>query len=314
MTAPGPIQIPNVIPGHIEDGDVDLGGGPSQAPDVDLGRSPTLESEIALLFPWLPAPLVAIYVEEYINSGDPDLAWAKVRASSEYDTFLPGMRREDGTFRLEGEQAYFALMDAYADVFRSYNLNPGFFENKFVSLLVGDVSPEELDIDRIGPVYERVLESSAAIMEDYARRYDLELTPEAIIAAIIDPELGDRIINRQITISEIAGEGAESGFGVSDALVESLYRAGVDRREADRLFSQAENVIPVLSTMAKRHADPDDTFDLKEFVSADIFSDPKQRRRMRRLVAQERSLFANVGAQTSFARQNRGGISGLRSL
>ena len=279
-----------------------------------MTTSPTFESEIALLFPWLPAPLVAIYEEEYINSGDPELAWAKVRASSEYDAFLPGMRRADGSLRLESEQAYFALMESYADVFQSYNLNPSFFEGTFVTLLEGDVSPEELDRDRIAPVYERVIEAAPAIIEDYARRWGVEMTPEAIVAGILDPELGDRIITRQVAISEIAGEGAESGFGVSDALVESLYRAGVDRREADRLFSQAENVIPVLSTMAKRHADPDDTFDLKEFVSADIFSDPKQRRRMRRLVAQERSLFANVGAQTSFARQNRGGISGLRSL
>ncbi len=281
---------------------------PGPSPD------PNFESEIGILFPWLPAPLVAIYEAEYIASGDPELAWAKVRASSEYDQFLPGMRRDDGSLRLESEQAYFALMDSYADVLKSYNLNPAFFENKFVDLLIGDVSPEELDIDRIGPVYDRVIEASPEIMADYVARYGLELTPEAIVAAILDPELGDKIINRQITISEIAGEGAESGFGVSDALVESLYRAGVDRREADRLFSQASIVFPVLSTLAKRHADVYDTFYLEGFVSADIFSDTKQRRRMRRLLAQERSLFANVGAQTSFARQNRGGISGLRSL
>ncbi len=280
----------------------------------DFFPNPTLESEIATLFPWLPAPLVRIYEAEYVASGDAELAWAKVRASSEYDTFLPGMRRDDGSLRLRDEQAYFAVMEGYADVFRSYNLNPGFFENKFVGLLVGDVSPEELDVDRIGPVFERVIEASPAIIEDYVARYGLELTPEAIIAGILDPDLGDKIINRQITISEIAGEGAESGFGISDALVSQLYRAGTDRREADRLFSQAANVIPVLSTLARRHADVDDTFDLEEFVSADIFSDPKQRSRMRRLLAQERSLFANVGAQTAFARQRVGGITGLREL
>ena len=279
-----------------------------------MTTSPTLESEIATLFPWLPVALVAIYEAEYISSGDPELAWARVRASSEYDQFLPGMRRDDGSLRLRDEQAYFAVMDGYADVFKSYNLNPRFFEDKFVGLLVGDVSPEELDVDRIGPVYERVIEAAPAIIEDYATRWNVEMTPESIIAGILDPELGDKIINRQVSISEIAGEGAESGFGVSDALVEQLYRAGVDRREADRLFSQASNVIPVLSTLAKRHADVDDTFDLEEFVSADIFSDPKQRRRMRRLLSQERSIFANVGAQTAFARQRVGGITGLREL
>lgn len=282
--------------------------------DPGLTPDPNLVSQIRILFPWLPDPLVQVYVEHYIQTGDSDLAWAFVRQSPEYDTFLPGMRRDDGTLRLRDEQEYFAVMEGYADVFRSYNLNPAFFEDRFVGLLVGDVAPDELDRDRIAPVYERVIESSPAIQADYSVRYGIELTPEAIVAAVLDPELGVRIINRQVAISEIAGEGAESGFGISDALVEQLYRAGTDRREADRLFSQAANVIPVLSTLARRHGDIDDTFDIGEFVSADIFNDPAQRRRMRRLVAQERSLFANVGAQTAFARRNVGGITGLRQL
>jgi hypothetical protein len=66
-----------------------------------------------------------------------------------------------------------------------------------------------------------------------------------------------------------------------------------------------------MNVLAKRHADPDDTFDLNEFVASEIYDDPEQRRRIRRLVSQERSLFANIGAQTQFSRTRVGGITGL---
>ena len=291
--------------------------GPTHTEMPMMGQpptDPTFETDAALLFPWLPAPLQMLYQEQYVEHGDAELAWAFVRQSTIYDEWLPGMKRDDGSLRLPDEQQYFALMEGYADVFKSYGLNPDLFSGRFVDLLIGDVSPDELDRDRIGPVYERVLDASDAILEDYSQRYGLDLTPEAIIAGILDPELGDKIINRQISISEIAGEAAESGYAISDEFIDILYQSGkvADRESADALFQEAAAVQPVLSALARRHADPDDDFDLNEFVQAEVFKDPAQRRRMRRLVAQEKSTFGNIGAQTEYARSGRGGITGLR--
>jgi hypothetical protein len=62
--------------------------------------------------------------------------------------------------------------------------------------------------------------------------------------------------------------------------------------------------------LANRHADPDDEFHLEQFDNADLFQDPQQRRRMGRLLAQERASFTG-GAQLDFAKSQTGGVTGL---
>jgi hypothetical protein len=61
-----------------------------------------------------------------------------------------------------------------------------------------------------------------------------------------------------------------------------------------------------LDDLARRHRDPDDTFDLNEFADANVFGDAAQTRRIRRLLRQEASLFSprevgSVQIQDDFA-------------
>jgi len=87
-----------------------------------------------------------------------------------------------------------------------------------------------------------------------------------------------------------------------------LFEAGVDdRSQAQQLFASAEAALPVLNVLAARHADPDDDFDLKEFVSAQVLRDPEQRQRMRRLIAQERSSFVTGGGSNGPIAQTQTG-------
>jgi hypothetical protein len=74
----------------------------------------------------------------------------------------------------------------------------------------------------------------------------------------------------------------------------------------------AANLVPALNVLTRRHADPDDTFDLEEFVAADLFEDPTQRRRMRRLVNQERASFTG-GRPGTLSTLQTGGVTGLRA-
>jgi hypothetical protein len=256
---------------------------------------------------------VKLYVDAYIESGDPILAWQSVRQSEAYERHFAGNRREDGTLRMT-EQEYVSNITAYEDAFISIGLNPRLFEEKFVTLIRGDVSPDELYQDRLEPIYERVIASSEFIMAEYAEQQGIDLSIEAIVAGIIDPDLGERILNRQITMAEIGGEAAERGFDIATGMADELFRQGIDRSGSERLFGEAASVLPVLSVLAQRHADLDDTFDLTEFVRAEIYDDPQQRRRMRRLISQERSLFGNVTGGLKVKTGRTGGRSGLQVL
>ena len=87
------------------------------------------------------------------------------------------------------------------------------------------------------------------------------------------------------------------------------------REGADRFFGEAANLLPTLSVLARRHEDPEDDFTLDDFVASDIHSDPLQARRMRRLVRQEQSQFANITGSLRYRQDQRTGLrTGLTSI
>ena len=279
--------------------------------DTPSAADGDLYTEVRMLFPWLPEALVHVYGDAWAETGDPNMAWLYVQADPQYDTFFPGNRREDGTLR-HTEFEYWSQMEGYADVFRSVGLNPDLWREHFVTLMEGDVSPDELAAERIEPVFERILDSSPEIRAYYAEMHGLELTDSAILAAALDPEMGDKILNRQIGIAEIGGEAALRGFDLAATYAESMYQQGIGRGQAQELFGDAAEDLPILNVLAQRHADADDDFDIYEFTNAAVFDDPTQRRRMRRLIAQERQSFnQSVGMGALHLRNQEGGSQGL---
>jgi hypothetical protein len=267
---------------------------------------------------WMPAALIDAWFNEYLELGGSSVATSATNASERirndaeyrnlYDSYFPGNRREDGSLR-HLESRYSNLMDSYRNALQGVNVNPDLFEDKLAGLIAGDVDESEFTT-RVESMYERVLESSTDIRDYYATNYGLDLTQEAIIASFLDPDVGNAVLNRQIAVSEIGGEAAIRGFDVDLGYAEELEATGMRREQAQALFGRAGLDVETLNVLARRHADPDDTFDLEEFTRAEVFDDPTQRRRMRRLIAQERSSFTGAG---SLAEDRRtGGITGLR--
>ena len=252
--------------------------------------------------------LADVWRQAYIEHGDSTLAMEEVRRAPEYDTYFAGNRRDDGSLRYD-ENTYLSIVESYEDALLSVNVNPDLFQDKFGGLIEGLVSPSEF-VNRVEGMYENVIESSPAIRDFYAANFGIDMTDNAIIASFLDPDIGQAVLDKRIAISQIGGEAATRGLNVGKEYAESLQRAGIGRGEAQRFFGEAVNMMPALSALAARHADPDDEFDLEEFTNASIFDDPEQRRRMRRLMAQERSTFSG-GAQVDYARGQVGGITGL---
>lgn len=253
----------------------------------------TLEEQIKLQYPWLPDALISIYVESFVETGDDALAWAAVRGSAEYETYYPGNRREDGTLRFS-EANWAAIMEDYRDTVASAGLNPELFEEEYIQLMAGNVKPGEF-ATRVNAITERVRFAGPETQREYAEQWGIDMTEEALIASIMSPNMGQAILNKQITMAEIAGQGAVRGFDVDFDLAASLFSADIGEDQARQIFGQAADLLPTLSVLARRHSDPDDEFDLEEFTSAAVFDDPTQKRRMRRLLAQERAAFQQSG-------------------
>ncbi len=267
---------------------------------------------------WLPEGLYQMWLDAYAEAGGSavpgaaNIATEYVRSTPEYDTYFPGLRREDGSLRYayNPEQTYFANMASFRNAVESVGMNPDVFGDEYVDLIEGDVSPQEFQ-QRVNVLYDRVLASGDDIKNFYAENFGIDLTDQAILASIMSDRVGDAVLNRQITMAEIGGEAFGRGFDLSKEFVGMLEAEGMNRAEADALFGSAERMIPMLASLAARHGDPDDTFDIKEFVGGAYLSDPDQLARIERLAAQEKSTFTG-GAQLDYMKsRTTGGVQGL---
>ncbi len=265
--------------------------------------------------------LAEMWVTAYIGAGGAgndqyagSAATSAVRGSNEYRQIFPSMFDDEGNMRFvsDPEATYQRTIESYRNTLRSLNLNPEVFEGRLHSLIEGAVSPNEF-VQRTEAIYENIIESSPYIRDWYAENYGLELSDQAILASVIDGPDGPvsgAILEDRITTAQIAGEGEQRGFNITSGFADLLEDTGMTRQGAQQFFGQAASLIPALSVLAARNADPDDDFSLDEFAQAEVFNDPEQRRRIRRLRAQEQSTFTG-GAGIELARDRSGGVAGL---
>jgi len=186
------------------------------------------------------------------------------------------------------------------------NTSTGLWDDQITAAMIGGRSPAEFEA-AASEVYDRVISASDAIKQVYSDNFGIDMTTEAIIASVLSPALGDKIISTEISMAEIGGAAVESGFSLTQQRQEEIAERGITLDQARDIYSQAQSSVPILDILAARHDDPDDDFDLFEFEQSEIFNDPFQNRRIRRLIGQERSSF---GAGPS-ARSTRGGLTGL---
>lgn len=268
---------------------------PMQGQFLTAGASgsitPQFLAQIRTLYPWFTEELVNIYIDSWSEYQNADVALQEVRQSAEYDVIFGGnYDPQTGSVRMT-ENDYFAAKANFDASLISIGLNPDFFQDDWITALEGEVSPAEMS-QRLDAAYTRIIDSAPAIRDYYATNFGIELTDSAIVASVLKPSLGDQILNRQITMAEIGGEAALRGFNVTKAFAQELFQAGLGRTQAQQFFGEATGTLPVLSVLARRHADPNDEFNLEDFTVASLYDDPVQRQRMRRLVAQERTLFS----------------------
>jgi hypothetical protein len=251
---------------------------------------------------YLPQVLQDAWLAAYIDAGGavaPEAAaaaaLAAIREHPQYDTFFPGNRREDGTFRFS-ESGYYQERLDFENTLASYGIDPNVIDGQQYGELIGnDVTAEEFGF-RVDQAYTLATDYGPAMIQWYEQNYGLRgLTIEDITATFLDPTLDEAIIQRNVRSSIVGGRGSEFGFEVSQAMAEQMLQRGLTPEESGQFFGDAANRIPVLDVLARRHSDPDDDFDLNEFTAATLYADPTERRRMARLMNQERSLFANGG-------------------
>lgn len=257
------------------------------------------------LLPFLPQALIQIYADAWAEFNDTAVALGVMRQSPLYDQFFPGLRRPDGTLRMS-EQEYIATKEAFGISLLELGVNPALFSNRFVELIEGNVSAAEFQI-RLNSVFTGILNNLPEVRAFYTQNFGINMTDEAIFASVLDPEIGQGILNQTISIAQVGGEAALQGFSIGLGFAERLANAGLTQASARGLFADASFRIPTLTTLAVRFNAPDQTLDLGEFVDAAFFGSASQINRQRRLLAGETASFAPQG----FATTTQGRVTGL---
>ena len=265
---------------------------------AELGVTEQFLAQLQLMRPWMNEDMLREYVGAYTSEdyGTHDLALEYLRTTEAYEQAFPGNRREDGSLRLtEGE--YFSYKEAVRSDLSQY-VNPDLFDAQFVQLMENDVSYAEFS-SRFQTVVDRVLLQADAIQAAYAENTGVAMTTSAMIAAALDPDVGTALLNRQITMAEVSGTADQRGFDISSDLSNRLAEQGVTLSSARELFGRAAQIVPIIDVLAERHNDPDEAFTIEDFLQSDVFADPAERNRMRRLLAAEASLFSDSPSFTT---------------
>ena len=276
--------------------------------------------EARALLPWLPESLIRIYATAYSENQNSDVALSAVRQSEEYETYFPKNIRIDGTIRLS-ESDYASVKESYGLTIEDYGMNKDYFENTFATLIEKGISPNEFR-QRVASASDGITQNIAAVREYYATNFNLDLNDNQILASVIDPDIGQAIIEGRITQAQIGGEAQARGFNLNADEVQALERAGLTQAQARQLFAAAEQEVPRLATLARRFEpesiDETETvtpgglteregYDIEEFVEAQVFGSAEEKERVRRLQAQEESLSSPIGG----AARKGGRVTGL---
>lgn len=293
---------PNIDPADPNDHGQDPGPGNDYGANPNAPSEPTpapvdFRAVAASLFPYLPAPLLNIFVEEYTNNGgNSDLALAKMRQSREYEIYYPGNRRSDGTL-IYDEQAYARQVDGYRQVLRYYDIPASVFEQQFGRLIAGNVDAAEFQ-RRVDLKFVQVASASTYMQEVYSRYYGIDVSMAALIAAAMDPSKNLQQIQLEISRAQIGAEADAAGFTGQVDLADAtrLMNAGMTQEAARNFYRQARSLMPKMTDLIARNNDPDDDFSLDSLTEAVIFMDPAEQFRMKRNFAQEESRFTRVGS------------------
>lgn len=252
------------------------------------------------LYPNMPDNLLNLFANEWARTGDPKVAIAEVRGTTEYETLFPGNKRADGTVKFD-EVTYVGLKESYMGTLAEYGvsreISESLLQDRLTSLIEGEVSAREFQ-QRVGAVFQGVQENIQEVQDFYATNYGIDLTEESIFLGAIDPSVGEDIVAGKVTTAQIGGEAAKAGFTVDLSTAEKLRKAGLNQQQARQFFSTAADQIPRIQELQQRGGKSvaqEDVFDLEKFTEAMLFQSPDEAEELRRLQAEEESRFSAIG-------------------
>jgi hypothetical protein len=208
--------------------DTNFGGG-SNVQDQSQDPSRTLNEGIQqanLLFQFMPESVRNEFAKQWIEYGDTALAQSATRQTAAWDKEFGYLKRDDGSFIMSELEAVTAKA-AYRETLGEIGIaDTSEFENQFEALIKGEVSADEFQ-QRIDTVWGAVKNNIPQVEQLFRETYNINSDTPTIFAALINPDIQDKLLRGDLETIAIGAEARAAGFNRSFTRFESLRKAGL---------------------------------------------------------------------------------------
>ena len=190
-----------------------------------------------LLFQFMPESVRNEFAKQWIEYGDTKLAQAATRQTAAWDKEFGYLKRDDGSFIMSELEAVTAKA-AYRETLGEIGIaDTSEFENQFEALIKGEVSADEFQ-QRIDTVWGAVKNNIPQVEQLFRERYNINSDTPTIFAALINPDIQDKLLRGDLETIAIGAEARAAGFNRSFTRFESLRKAGLTQDKARQVYQQ----------------------------------------------------------------------------
>ena len=190
-----------------------------------------------LLFQFMPESVRNEFAKQWIEYGDTKLAQAATRQTAAWEKEFGYLKRDDGSFIMSELEAVTAKA-AYRETLGEIGIaDTSEFEKQFEALIKGEVSADEFQ-QRIDTVWGSVKNNIPQVEQLFRERYNINSDTPTIFAALINPDIQDKLLRGDLETIAIGAEARAAGFNRSFTRFESLRKAGLTQDKARQVYQQ----------------------------------------------------------------------------
>jgi hypothetical protein len=236
---------------------------------------------------------------------------SKLRESDPYKKRFKGLelRRNSGYSALN-EAEYIGLEDQYKKTMSAYGLDPAYYSQDQLAGLIGyDVSAAEVN-DRIAAGRQMLMSADQSVLKELREYYGLG--QQDLLSYLLDPSIGQQVLDRRLAKAQIGGAAERYGFEVGTWDAERWVSSAAGSNVSGFDLRTAGQMDTAMAA-ARRIADRETTLaaiDRERFTDLDAidatFGDEDKRLASERRAKRERARFqGSSGAGGTSLSQDR---------
>jgi len=219
------------------------GGGSNytaQPQDTAKAENKTAAEQAKFLYSFFPEEVQAEFAKAWIKS--PLTALAETRTTDAWKDEFGYLKRKDGSLIMTELQAL-SDKETYRQTLSEVGItDTKDFEKSFEDLIENGVAPTEFQ-DRIDLVWSSVKDNIPQVEQLFRERFDIDTNTPTIFAALINPEIQDKLLKGQLRGLGVAGEAKAAGFTNTFAHFDALAKSGMTQQDARELYGAASGII-----------------------------------------------------------------------